>query len=190
MSWFGFTRSSLPVLPPGLDEAARQFVIAPIPEALVTKIHVHGFEIPATREAISADELHGDPQRDRDREQDSERSATTEVVQLLGNACLSPTTLAPKDPFRSCEPRWILWFSLFSEEPHRVTSNDLVGAPGAIPAAWLATVSRRCHSVDVFQRGRFLFPRQPLTSPLPKSQPKCIKGRPLFKDRSQRSSPV
>ena len=124
MSWFGFTRSSLPVLPPGLDEAARQFVIAPIPEALVTKIHVHGFEIPATREAISADELHGDPQRDRDREQDSERSATTEVVQLLGNACLSPTTLAPKDPFRSCEPRWILWFSLFSEEPHRVTSND------------------------------------------------------------------
>ena len=43
-------------------------------------------------------------------------------------------------------------------EPHRVTSNDLVGAPGAIPAAWLATVSRRGHSVDVFQRGRFLFP--------------------------------
>ena len=112
-----------------------------------------------------------------------ERSATTEVVQLLGNACLSPTTLAPKDPFRSCEPRWILWFSLFSEEPHRVTSNDLVGALGAIPAAWLATVSRRCHSVDVFQQGRFLFPCQPLTSPLPRSQPKCIKGQPFCKQR-------
>ena len=118
------------------------------------------------------------------------RSATTEVVQLLGNACLSPTTLAPKDPFRSCvETALHELFSLFSEEPHRVTSNDLVGALGAgprpegvgRPAAWLATVSRRCHSVDVFQRGRFLFPRQPFTSPLPKSQPKCIKGWPVCK---------
>src|SRR5271157_4082874 len=40
------------------------------------------------------------------------------------------------------------------------------------------TVSRRDDSVDVFQQGRFLFPCQPLTSPLPKSQPKCIKGWP------------
>ena len=104
------------------------------------------------------------------------------VVQLLGNACLSPTTLAPKDPFRSCvETALHELFSLFSEEPHRVTSNDLVGALGAIPAEWLATVSRRCHSVDVFQRGRFLFPRQPLTSPFPKSQRKCIKGQPFCK---------
>ncbi len=88
------------------------------------------------------------------------------VVQLLGNACLSPTTLAPKDPFRSCvETALHELFSLFSEEPHRVTSNDLVGALGAIPAEWLATVSRRCHSVDVFQRGRFL--------------PKCIKTSPF-----------
>ena len=62
-------------------------------------------------------------------------------------------------------------------EPRRVTSNDLVGALGAIPAAWLATVSRRGHSVDVFQRGRFLFPRQPLTSPLPKSQFDATTGR-------------
>ena len=69
------------------------------------------------------------------------------MVQLLGNACLSPTTLAPKDPFRSRGPRWILLFSLFSEEPHRVTSNDLVGALGAgprpegvgRPAAWWRT---------------------------------------------------
>ncbi|MGZ3488187.1 MAG: hypothetical protein ACXVBY_15145, partial [Isosphaeraceae bacterium] len=62
------------------------------------------------------------------------------VVQLLGNACLSPTTLAPKDPFRSCvETALHELFSLFSEEPHRVTSNDLVGALGAIPAAWFAT---------------------------------------------------
>ena len=81
--------------------------------------------------------------------------------------------LAPKGPFRPCGPRWILWFSLFSEEPHRVTSNDLVGALGAgprpegvgRPAEWLATVSRRCHSVDVLQRGRFLFPCQPPNTP-------------------------
>ena len=70
------------------------------------------------------------------------------VVQLLGNACLSPTTLAPKDPFRSrveIAPHEL--FSLFSEEPHRVTSNDLVGALGAgphpegvgRPAAWWRT---------------------------------------------------
>src|SRR5208337_1323808 len=98
------------------------------------------------------------------------------VVQLLGNACLSPTTLAPKDPFRSRGPRWILLFSLFSEEPHWLIPNDLVGALGAMPAAWLA-VSRRCHSVDVFQQGRFLFPCQPLTSPLPKSQLHRTKGR-------------
>ena len=61
------------------------------------------------------------------------------VVQLLGNACLSPTTLAPKGPFQPRGPRWILWFSPFSEGPHRVTSNDLVGALGAIPAAWWRT---------------------------------------------------
>ena len=61
------------------------------------------------------------------------------VVQLLGNACLSPTTLAPKGPFRPRGPKWILWFSLDSVEPHRVTSNDLVGALGAIPAAWWRT---------------------------------------------------
>ena len=61
------------------------------------------------------------------------------VVQLLGNACLSPTTLAPKDPFRSrveIAPHKL--FSLDSVEPHRVTSNDLVGALGAIPAEWFA----------------------------------------------------
>jgi len=61
------------------------------------------------------------------------------VVQLLGNACLSPTTLAPKGPFRPRGPGWILLFSLDSVEPHRVNSNDLVGALGAIPAAWWRT---------------------------------------------------
>ncbi len=94
------------------------------------------------------------------------------VVQLLGNACLSPTTLAPKDPFRSrVEIAPHECFSLFSEEPHRVTSNDLVGALGAIPAEWFRNISRRDDSVDVFQRGRILFPRQPPNIPLPKSFP-------------------
>ncbi len=93
------------------------------------------------------------------------------VVQLLGNACLSPTTLAPKDPFRSCGPRWILWFSLFSEEPHWLIPNEPVGELGAMPAAWLATVARRCHSVDVFQQGRFLFSRQPPNTPWNRSVP-------------------
>ena len=61
------------------------------------------------------------------------------VVQLLGNACLSPATLAPKGLFRPRGPKRILWFSLDSVEPHRVTSNDLVGALGAIPTAWWRT---------------------------------------------------
>ena len=76
-------------------------------------------------------------------------------------------------------------FSLFSEEPHRVTSNDLVGALGAMPAEWLATVSRRGHSVDVFQQGRFLFPCQPRTSPLPKNcKATCTKMQAIFEMRS------
>ena len=57
------------------------------------------------------------------------------VVRLLGNACLSPTTLAPLDTLRLRGPRWILLFSLDSVEPHRVTSNDLVGALEAISTA-------------------------------------------------------
>lgn len=70
MTEFDFLHgSSLRGLPPGLDKAARQFVVAPIPEALVAKIDVYGFEIPATREAVSADELHTDCQCDGDREQ-------------------------------------------------------------------------------------------------------------------------
>ena len=62
-----------------------------------------------------------------------ERSALTKVRQLLDNACLSPTTLASKGSFPPRGPRWVRWFSLFSEEPHRVNSNDLVGALGAGP---------------------------------------------------------
>ena len=106
----------------------------------------------------------------------SERSATTEVVQLLGNACLSPTTLAPKGPFRPRGPKWILLFSLDSVEPHRVTSNDLVGALGAIPAAWWRT------SHDVLARLMFsskadsFSPANRLHPHYQKSQPKCIKG--------------
>ena len=67
---------------------------------------------------------------------------------------------APKDPFRSrVETALHKLLSLFSEEPHWVIPNEPVGKLGAMPAAWLATVSRRCHSVEVLQRGRFLFPR-------------------------------
>ncbi len=62
--------SSLPVLLPGLDKTARQLAVAPIPEALVPNIHVYWFKVPATREAISTDELHTDSQRDCDSEQD------------------------------------------------------------------------------------------------------------------------
>ena len=42
----------------------------PTPTALVPHIHIHRFKVPATREAISTDELHTDSQRDCDSEQD------------------------------------------------------------------------------------------------------------------------
>ena len=111
------------------------------------------------------------------------------VVQLLGNACLSPTTFAQGPvpiPWTPMDP---VVFSLLRRAA-LVDPQRPCGSLGAMPAAWLATVSRRCHSVDVFQQGRFLFPCQPLTSPLPKSQFHRTKGRLSFKDRSQRSSLV
>ncbi len=55
------------------------------------------------------------------------------------------TSLAPKGPFRPYGPRWILLFSLFSEEPHRVTSNDLVGALFQIPPG--ALIPRRIENL-------------------------------------------
>ena len=44
------------------------------------------------------------------------------VVQLLGNACLSPTTLAPKGPFRPRGPKWIL---LIFSRLRRAAPGDL-----------------------------------------------------------------
>jgi hypothetical protein len=105
-----------------------------------------------------------------------ERSATTEVVQLLGNACLSPTTLAPKGPFRPRGPGWILLFSLDSVEPHRVTSNDLVGALGAIPAAWWRTSHDVLARLMFSSRADSFSPANRLHPHYQKSQPKCIKG--------------
>ena len=87
------------------------------------------------------------------------------VVQLLGNACLSPTTLAPKDPFRSRGPRWILF--VFSRL-RRAAPGDLqrpCGCAWSNSGRMVRTVSRRDDSVDIFQRGRFLFPRQPAEHP-------------------------
>ena len=107
------------------------------------------------------------------------------MEQLLDNACLSPTTLAPKGPFRPRGPKWILWFSLDSVEPHRVNSNDLVGALGAIPAAWWRTshdvlarlmFSSRADSFSPanrrtphYQRATVLYQR---TAPVPTVSPK------------------
>ena len=67
----------------------------------------------------------------------------------------------------------------------RVNSNDLVGAAWSNSGRLVENVSRRARSVDVFQQGRFLFPCQPLTSPLPKSQFHLTRSRLFFKDRLQ-----
>ena len=68
-----------------------------------------------------------------------ERSATTESGAASGQRMPFPDYVAAKGPFRPRGPKWILWFSLDSVERHRVTSNDLMGALGAIPAAWWRT---------------------------------------------------
>ena len=107
------------------------------------------------------------------------------VVQLLGNACLSPTTLAPKGPFRPRGPKWIL---LVFSRLRRAAPGELqrpCGCAWSNSGRMVENVSRRARSVDVFQQGRFLFPCQPLTSPLPKSQFHRTRGRLSFKDRSQ-----
>ena len=41
----------------------------------MSNIHVHGFKIPATREAIGTDQLHADRKRNRDSEQDRQECA-------------------------------------------------------------------------------------------------------------------
>jgi len=98
------------------------------------------------------------------------------VVQLLGNACLSPTTLAPKGPFRPRGPKWILWFSLDSVEPHRVTSNDLVGALGAIPAAWWRTSHDVLARLMFSSRADSFSPANRLHPHYQRANLKCIKG--------------
>ena len=73
---------------------------------------------------------------------DSERSATTEVVQLLGQRMPFPDYFCTQGPVPiPVEHDGSCLFSLFSEEPHRVTSNDLVGAVRTMPAEWLAALS-------------------------------------------------
>ena len=98
-------------------------------------------------------------------EQLGERSATTEGGAASGQRLPFPDYVSTQGPVPipcgDCSPR-VVCSRL--REPHRVTSNDLVGGLGAIPAAWFAHVSRRARSVDVFQRGRFLFLCQPRTS--------------------------
>jgi len=70
------------------------------------------------------------------KEPESDALPRLKSCSFLGYAGLSPTTLAPQGSVRAqrgdCSPRVV---SLFSEEPHWVNSNDLVGALGAMPAS-------------------------------------------------------
>jgi len=101
------------------------------------------------------------------------------VVQLLGNACLSPTTLAPKGPFRPRGPGWILLFSLDSVEPHRVNSNDLVGALGAIPAAWWRTSHDVLARLMFSSRADSFFPANRLHPRYQRANPSVSRASPF-----------
>src|SRR5208283_3655477 len=100
-----------------------------------------------------------------------ERSATTESGAASGRRMPFPDYVSAQGPVPipcgDCSPRVV--FSRL----RRAAPGDLqrpCGCAWSNSGRMVRTVSRRDDSVDVFQQGRFLFPCQPLTSPLPKSK--------------------
>src|SRR5271157_2567349 len=99
-----------------------------------------------------------------------ERSATTESDAASGQRMPFPDYVSAQGPVPT---PW-------TQVDPVVFSRLRPAAPAALQrpsgCAWsnsgrmVENVSRRTRSVDVFQQGRFLFPCQPLTSPLPKSR--------------------
>ena len=115
----------------------------------------------------------------------SERSATTESGAASGQRMPFPDYVSAQGPVPT---PWTQVDPVVFSRLRRAAPGDLqrpCGCAWSNSGRMVENVSRRARSVDVFQQGRFLFPCQPLTSPLPKSQPKCIKGWPFCKRRLQ-----
>jgi len=105
-----------------------------------------------------------------------ERSATTESGAASGQRMPFPDYVSAQGPVPT---PWTQVDPVVFSRLRRAAPGDLqrpCGCAWSNSGRMVENVSRRARSVDVFQQGRFLFPCQPLPSPLPKSQPKDIKG--------------
>ena len=115
----------------------------------------------------------------------SERSATTESGAASGQRMPFPDYVSAQGPVPT---PWTQVDPVVFSRLRRAAPDDLqrpCGCAWSNSGRMVENVSRRARSVDVFQQGRFLFPCQPLTSPLPKSQFHRTRGRLSFQDRLQ-----
>src|SRR5208337_432824 len=99
-----------------------------------------------------------------------ERSATTESGAASGQRMPFPDYVRTQGPVPT---PWTQVDPVVFSRLRRAAPGDLqrpCGCAWSNSGRMVENVSRRARSVDVFQQGRFLFPCQPPTSPLPKSQ--------------------
>ena len=123
--------------------------------------------------------------RDRSRIRLGERSATTESGAASGQRMPFPDYVSAQGPVPT---PWTQVDPVVFSRLRRAAPGELqrpCGCAWSNSGRMVENVSRRARSVDVFQQGRFLFPCQPLTSPLPKSQFHRTRGRLSFQDRLQ-----
>lgn len=151
--------------PPSLPTFARgaPSVVAPRPPLTRSD---HGPSLPADGFRVGG----------RDASGFRERSATTGSGAASGQRMPFPDYVSAQGPVPT---PWTQVGPVVFSRLRRAAPGDLqrpCGCAWSNSGRMVENVSRRARSVDVFQQGRFLFPCQPLTSPLPKSQPKCIKG--------------
>ena len=114
-----------------------------------------------------------------------ERSATTESGAASGQRMPFPDYVSAQGPVPT---PWTQVDPVVFSRLRRAAPGELqrpCGCAWSNSGRMVENVSRRARSVDVFQQGRFLFPCQPLTSPLPKSPLHRTRGRLSFKDRLQ-----
>src|SRR5208283_3587640 len=114
-----------------------------------------------------------------------ERSAITESGAASGQRMPFPDYVSAQGPVPT---PWTQVDPVVFSRLHRAAPGELqrpCGCAWSNSGRMVENVSRRARSVDVFQQGRFLFPCQPLTSPLPKTRLHRTRGRFFFKDRLQ-----
>ena len=109
-----------------------------------------------------------------------ERSATTGSGAASGQRMPFPDYVSAQGPVPT---PWTQVGPVVFSRLRRAAPGDLqrpCGCAWSNSGRMVENVSRRARSVDVFQQGRFLFPCQPLTSPLPKEQVTSYQGPALF----------